>query len=268
MGHRDAKFKVVEHDHAIDSQAPQYDVQARSLDGGMTWKFERPLGLTRVEDGGPQVRETPVQAGPVAGPGPQAALGGPNGGQQSPEPRPQQSSFQGNPSHSGQGGGHQHQQFRRPHGGHMGRPQGQGGFQQRQGGGGNFNPNFKRPDKQQPLPMVEEKEPEFNANVPVMNLKELKEKHISDLVQMVRQLMTLVYAQQKVVIEAENALQPTAEKLGVIEKAIAMANARIIAVEKERDEAEQKYQDLCTHLADVEQGHLNEMQELYNSMQE
>ena len=91
---------------------------------------------------------------------------------------------------------------------------------------------------------------------------------VSDLVQMVRQLMTLVYAQQKVVIEAEIALQPTVEKLGVIESAIATANARIIALEKERDEAEQKYQDLCTHLADVEQGHLNEMQELYNSMQE
>ena len=91
---------------------------------------------------------------------------------------------------------------------------------------------------------------------------------VADVVQMVQQLMTLVYAQQKVVIDAEHALQPTAEKLGVIEKAIATANARIIAVEKERDEAEQKYQDLCTHLADVEQGHLGEMQELYNSMQE
>ncbi|MEY4065017.1 MAG: hypothetical protein RIR26_1225, partial [Pseudomonadota bacterium] len=135
---------------------------------------------------GPQVRETPL---PVAqGPSPQAGQGGPSGMQQSPEPRPQQASFQGNPNHSGQGGGHQHQQFRRPHGGHMGRPQGQGGFQQRQGGGGNFNPNFKRPDKQQALPMVEEKEPEFNANVPVMNLKELKEKHISDLVQMAREM--------------------------------------------------------------------------------
>ena len=69
----------------------------------------------------------------------------------------------------------------------MGRPQGQGGFQQRQGGG-NFNPNFKRSDKQQQMSIVEEKEPEFNANVPVMNLKELKEKHISDLVQMAREM--------------------------------------------------------------------------------
>ena len=91
---------------------------------------------------------------------------------------------------------------------------------------------------------------------------------VSDLVQMVQQLMTLVYAQQKVVIEAENALQPTAEKLGVIEKAIAMANARIIVVEGQRDDIEKKYNDLCNHLADVEQGHLGEMQELYNSMQE
>jgi transcription termination factor Rho len=94
------------------------------------------------------------------------------------------------PQHGQGGGGQQH--FRRPGhghgGGHMGRPQGQGGFQQRQGGG-NFNPNFKRPDKQQQqMQMVEEKEPEFNANVPVMNLKELKEKHISDLVHMAREM--------------------------------------------------------------------------------
>lgn len=92
----------------------------------------------------------------------------------------------GNPGqHQGHSGGQQG--FRRPgHGGHMGRPHGQGGFQRQ--GGGNFNPNFKRQDKQQHLPMVEEKEPEFNANVPVMNLKELKEKHISDLVQMAREM--------------------------------------------------------------------------------
>lgn len=91
---------------------------------------------------------------------------------------------------------------------------------------------------------------------------------VGDVVHMVQQLMTLVYAQQKVVIEAEIALQPTVEKLGVIEKAIAMANARVIAVEKERDEAEQKYQDLCNHLADVEQGHQEELQEVYNAMQD
>jgi transcription termination factor Rho len=100
----------------------------------------------------------------------------------------------GSPSGGGyQGQGQSHgggqQSFRRPShgGGHPSRPHGQGGFQQRQGGG-NFNPNFKRADKQQSMPMIEEKEPEFNANVPVMNLKELKEKHISDLVQMAREM--------------------------------------------------------------------------------
>lgn len=35
---------------------------------------------------------------------------------------------------------------------------------------------------------VEDKEPEFNSEVPVMNLKELKEKHISDLVHMAREM--------------------------------------------------------------------------------
>ena len=91
---------------------------------------------------------------------------------------------------------------------------------------------------------------------------------VSDLVQMVRQLMTLVHAQQKVVIEAENALQPTIDKLGDAKMALQEAEKRVIALEQMRDEAEQKYQDLCTHLADVEQGHLNEMQEVYNSMQD
>lgn len=114
--------------------------------------------------GGPQMREGGV---------PQS-----NGAPHSGGGMPQQ-------GHQGHGGGQQG--FRRPgHGGHMGRPHGQGGFQRQ--GGGNFNPNFKRQDKQQHLPMVEEKEPEFNANVPVMNLKELKEKHISDLVQMAREM--------------------------------------------------------------------------------
>lgn len=114
--------------------------------------------------------------------GPQAREGGaPQGGGQGHGP-----AAGGNPGHhQGHGGGQQG--FRRPgHGGHMGRPHGQGGFQRQ--GGGNFNPNFKRQDKHQHLPMVEEKEPEFNANVPVMNLKELKEKHISDLVQMAREM--------------------------------------------------------------------------------
>jgi transcription termination factor Rho len=119
------------------------------------------------------MRET---TGPAVAGGPTAAQSGPQAGGPS----------AGGPSQHH--GGQQH--FRRPNGGggHMGRPHSQGGgFQQRQGGG-NFNPNFKRPDKHQHMQMVEEKEPEFNANVPVMNLKELKEKHISDLVQMAREM--------------------------------------------------------------------------------
>jgi len=137
-----------------------------------------PLPKENVDGGAPRetTPQAPVQArepgAPVPGPTPSAQ--GPSAGGQS------------------QHGPSGHQQFRRPNhgghgGGHMGRPHGQGGgFQQRQGGG-NYNPNFKRPDKQQ-MQMVEEKEPEFNANVPVMNLKELKEKHISDLVQMAREM--------------------------------------------------------------------------------
>ena len=57
LGHRLAKFKVVKQGHAVDSRAPQYDVQARSLDGGVTWTTERPAAFTRVEDGGPPVSE-------------------------------------------------------------------------------------------------------------------------------------------------------------------------------------------------------------------
>lgn len=120
----------------------------------------------------------PSHAG-TAPQGPSPIPGGIGGGNPSGQPNPQPGQHQfRRPSHGSHGGG----------GGHMGRPHGQGGgFQQRQGGG-NFNPNFKRPDKQQQMALIEEKEPEFNANVPVMNLKELKEKHISDLVQMAREM--------------------------------------------------------------------------------
>jgi transcription termination factor Rho len=143
-----------------------------------------PEGAGSAPQDGQPVREAPAQSQPVtremSGPAP-ASGPTPNAG----------GAPAGGPSAGGGGqhhGGQQH--FRRPNGGggHMGRPHGQGGgFQQRQGGG-NFNPNFKRPDKHQQMQMIEEKEPEFNANVPVMNLKELKEKHISDLVQMAREM--------------------------------------------------------------------------------
>lgn len=57
LGHRLATFKVVKSGHAVDGAFPQYDVQARSLDGGMTWTMERPASLARVEDGGPAITE-------------------------------------------------------------------------------------------------------------------------------------------------------------------------------------------------------------------
>jgi transcription termination factor Rho len=46
----------------------------------------------------------------------------------------------------------------------------------------------RRPDLPRPAQGAEEKEPEFNSEVPVMNLKELKEKHISDLVHMAKEM--------------------------------------------------------------------------------
>lgn len=61
--------------------------------------------------------------------------------------------------------------------------QGSGGGRY-QGGGG-----FQRKDNTpRPQPTGDEKEPEFNAEVPMMNLKELKEKHISDLVHLAKDL--------------------------------------------------------------------------------
>ncbi len=75
----------------------------------------------------------------------------------------------------------------------------QGGFQNSQGGpqrqqAGNFKQGgfqgggqFKR-HQYQGLPQVDEKEPEFNRDVPMMNLKVIKEKHISELVTMAKDM--------------------------------------------------------------------------------
>ncbi len=53
----------------------------------------------------------------------------------------------------------------------------------------NNHPSSRRPDQSRPVPTgADEKEPEFNSEVPVMNLKELKEKHISDLVHMAKDM--------------------------------------------------------------------------------
>lgn len=46
----------------------------------------------------------------------------------------------------------------------------------------------QRKIENRPPQMGDEKEPEFNAEVPVMNLKEIKEKHISDLVHMAKEM--------------------------------------------------------------------------------
>ena len=104
-------------------------------------------------------------------------------------------------------GGHGNQQrhdgggFQRKHnhpsgGGQSGGGSGQGGGQQghfrnfNRGGGQPHNNHVggRRHFDQKHFPVVEEKEPEFNTDVPVMNLKEIKEKHISDLLHMAREM--------------------------------------------------------------------------------
>jgi hypothetical protein len=57
VGYRLCQFKAVDSGHAIDDTAPQFDVQSRSLDGGMTWKMEKSDAFIRVEDGGPAIQE-------------------------------------------------------------------------------------------------------------------------------------------------------------------------------------------------------------------
>jgi hypothetical protein len=79
---------------------------------------------------------------------------------------------------------------------------------------------------------------------------------VAKAVLVIQALMKLVYAQQRVVIEAENALQPTLERMKE-------AEARVIVVEKMRDEAEEKYNDLLVQMANLEQGIHDE----YNSLQ-
>jgi hypothetical protein len=79
---------------------------------------------------------------------------------------------------------------------------------------------------------------------------------VAKAVLVIQALMKLVHAQQRVVIEAENAFQPTLERMKE-------AEARVIVVEKMRDEAEEKYNDLLVQMANLEQGIHDE----YNSLQ-
>jgi transcription termination factor Rho len=65
----------------------------------------------------------------------------------------------------------------------------QGHNNQSQQSNRNNHTSPRRPEQSRPVPSgAEEKEPEFNSEVPVMNLKELKEKHISDLVHMAKEM--------------------------------------------------------------------------------
>lgn len=59
VGFRSAQFKVMPVGHARDPEKQQYEYQARSMDGGVTWTVEKPPGLVRPEDGGPKVTESP-----------------------------------------------------------------------------------------------------------------------------------------------------------------------------------------------------------------
>jgi hypothetical protein len=79
---------------------------------------------------------------------------------------------------------------------------------------------------------------------------------VAKAVRVIQALMTLVHAQQRVVIEAEGALQPTLERMKE-------AEARVIVVEKMRDDVEEKYNDLLVQMANMEQG----IQDEYNSLQ-
>jgi hypothetical protein len=59
VGHRSAHFEVVPRGHAVDRDKPQEDWQSRSLDGGRTWRVEKPPALVRPEHGGPQPVDFP-----------------------------------------------------------------------------------------------------------------------------------------------------------------------------------------------------------------
>ena len=70
--------------------------------------------------------------------------------------------------------------------GGMGHPQQRSGMNAPQGGPRPQGGFGKRPH--QGHSHVEDKEPEFNSDVPVMNLKEIKEKHISELVHLAKEM--------------------------------------------------------------------------------
>jgi len=59
VGFAAAYFKPSRVQHARDDNRPQTDVQARSLDGGETWKIEEPAAFASLRRGGPAPRDCP-----------------------------------------------------------------------------------------------------------------------------------------------------------------------------------------------------------------
>ncbi len=59
VGLRSAVFKLNPTGHARDSSKPQEEYQARSLDGGETWRIEKPKELVRPDNGGAQPVDSP-----------------------------------------------------------------------------------------------------------------------------------------------------------------------------------------------------------------
>ena len=86
---------------------------------------------------------------------------------------------------------------------------------------------------------------------------------VAKAVRVIQALMTLVKAQQEVVITSEGALDPILSQLGDTRLALKEAEQRVIVLEKMRDDAEQMYHDLANQMADMEQAQHDE----YNSVQ-
>jgi hypothetical protein len=86
---------------------------------------------------------------------------------------------------------------------------------------------------------------------------------VAKAVRVIQALMTLVKAQQEVVITSEQALDPVLSQLGDTRLALKEAEQRVIALEKMRDDTEQMYHDLANQMADMEQAQHDE----FNSVQ-
>jgi hypothetical protein len=81
---------------------------------------------------------------------------------------------------------------------------------------------------------------------------------VAKAVRVIQALMTLVKAQQEVVITSEQALDPILSQLGDTKMALKEAEQRVIVLEKMRDDTEQMYHDLANQMADMEQAQHDE----------